>query len=269
MRNRYAPMVVAIATGLTMACSDAAVEAVTAPKLAATPATPVANRWPSVVQYAQAGIPGAIGMQIAANPRFEDNYNTYVVTVNVSFQLANDVSVKVDAWVQNTSGQVINRTVGGLAWSRMFLPVWQGDTTFTLRVPTHGTTCGLVGKATYEGRAAQVAIDVRLVQINLYTHQINATSAPDVSQPACPPPGPPPPGCDEPASRVISSTGGPATSEGDCDNAPLPPGGGGPNDPVEVCVAVWRQLWIYDPARGTVQMVTQWLLGVVCYTTTL
>jgi hypothetical protein len=79
MRDRWFRVVVTIATSATIACGDAAVDPVTAPELAAKPATPVAAQFPYIWDFATYEIPtNALGMQIAASPRFEDDYLTFV-----------------------------------------------------------------------------------------------------------------------------------------------------------------------------------------------
>lgn len=267
MMNRFAPMVLAIATGLTMACGDAAVESITAPKIAATPAQPVANQFPTVDEVEGAGIPAAASIQMSATTRFEDNWRTFVASLTVTVRWSNDASAQIDAWVQNRNGQVINQGSAGMKWRRWMLPVMQGDTTFTVRVSTNGITCGLVGKARYQGRAAQMAVELsKLIEIELASQTFLPTTSADTPQPDCPPD----PGCEEPpASRVISAGNVSLAAEPvPCDEAPPPPGGGVP-EPVEICVAVWRQHWLYDFATGRLTLLSQYFIGVICYTVTM
>jgi hypothetical protein len=151
-------------------------------------------------------------------------------------------------------------------WKRLALPVPAGDTTLTVRLSTNGITCGLIGKSSYSGSAAQVALNVSLLQITLYQQSVTNTNAPDVMQPPCPPP----PGCEEaPANRVLSGTTGILASEGeDCvDDASAPPGGGGDDD-FEVCYTVWRELWIWDYWSQTYTLSAEWIIGTYCYVVT-
>ena len=244
MRDRYRSMVATIATGAMLACGDAAVGDVTAPPLAATPAPPVTNTWPTVSEVTDAGIPNAIGIQITLSPRFENNNTEFVVDARVQFQWANDVSASVKAWVINTGGATLNSGSAGMQYSRWGLPVPSGDTTFTVKVSTNGFTCDLTGKSSGEGKASTVALDTRLVAITLWQQTVLPTSGPDVSQPKC---GDEiPSGCEGPATRVVAgATGILRTEVADCDDAPAPPGGSG-GDTVEVCYTIWREYWFYD-----------------------
>lgn len=260
MRDRHVVLVATIATGAIFACSDAAVEEVTAPHLAATPATPVANSWPWVEQYAAAGIPSAIGLQITTSPRFEYDYQWFVVDGRVQFQWANEVSASVKAWLINKAGVTVNSGSAGAAYRRLALPVPSGDTTFTVRISTNGVTCGLTGKNSYEGRARQNALNITLIEVVLFHSEILTTNGQDVSQPACPPPDE----CQGPATRVIGgATGILASVASDCEDAPAPPGGG--SDPIEVCYTVWREYWYYDYLTRRTYLVGRWPVGTVCY----
>lgn len=258
-------MVVTIATSATIACGDAAVDPVTAPELAAKPATPVAAQYPYLWDFATYEIPtNALGMQIAASPRFEDDYHTFVVSARVTFQWANQVSANIDAWLLNKNGQTVNKGSAGMTYTRLALPVPQGDTTFTVRISTNNITCGLVGKASYSGSAALVALDARLVQLTLTSHTIHPTTTFDVPQPDCPPPS----GCEqEPVTRVIgAATGVLASTTTTCDNPMLPPGSG--SEEWEVCFTVWRELWVWDYLSRSYTLSTEWIVGVICYLTT-
>jgi hypothetical protein len=266
MRNRFAPIIVAIASGLTMACGDAAVERVTAPKVTATPATPVANEYPSTEEFENAGIPAAAGIMLSATTHYEDDYRTFVATLNVRFTWSNNVSASLKAWVQNKTGQVINSGSAGMSYRRWLLPVARGDTTFTVRVSTNGIRCGLIGKAEYEGSAAQIAFDLsKMLQIELAGQQYGQTTTPDNAQPDCTPD----PGCEQSDERVIDGDGGfLASDEASCDDpAPSPPSGGD-GEEVEVCVAVWRELWMFIPPN-TFRLLDRWFLGTICYTVTM
>ena len=68
MRNGMSSVVATIVAGVTLACSDAAVEQITAPPLAATPAQPVLNQYPGTWEYEAAGIPVGKGMSIRTTP---------------------------------------------------------------------------------------------------------------------------------------------------------------------------------------------------------
>ena len=246
MRDRYRSMVATIATGAMLACGDAAVEDVTAPPLAATPAPPVTSTWPTVSEVTNAGIPNAIGIQITLSPRFEKNNTEFVVDARVQFQWSNDVSASVKAWVINNGGTTLNSGSAGMQYSRLALPVASGDTTFTVRISTNGFTCDLIGKSSSEGKASTIALDTRLVAINLWQQTALPTNGPDVSQPKCG--DGVPPGCEGPATRVVAgATGILKTEAADCDDAPAPPGGGGSGGgTMEICYTIWREFWIYD-----------------------
>jgi hypothetical protein len=260
MRDRWFRVVMTIATSATIACGDEAVEQVTAPKPAATPVTPVANQWPYIWEFN--ATPTAVGIQISSNARFENDNRDFVASAFVSFYWANDVSAKLDAWLLNKAGQTINSGSAGMTFYRIALPVQRGDSTMTVRISTNNTTCGLVGKHSFEGRAAQIAIDAQIVQITLFSHTIGKTSGADVLQPVCPPEP-----CEaEPVSRVISGHTGVLASESTDCGVPIPPEGGG-DEEFEVCFAVWRELWTWDYLTNTFQFITQWLLGVICFMT--
>jgi len=146
-----------------------------------------------------------------------------------------------------------------MTYYRFAIPVASGDSTLVVRISTNNTTCGLVGKHTFEGKASQIAIDAKIVQITLATQGIQTTNGPDVQQPACPEP----PGCEEePASRVISGSNGALASASDC-GAPAPPGGG--SEDFVVCFIVWRELWLWDFVNHIFQFITMWPVGLVCY----
>ena len=229
MHDRYRSLVATIATSALIACGDAAVGDVTAPPLAATPAAPVANEWPSVDEYAEYDIPSTIGLVIHVDPRFEDDYRTFAVVAKVSFEWVNEVSANITASLINKNGTTINQGSAGMKYTRLSLPVPQGDTTFTVRISTNNITCGLVGKSTVSGYAAQNAIDFRLVQVVLYSQTISPTNGPDVLQPACPDPG------------------------------------GGGDDDNEVCYTVWRELWSWDYITRSFTLLDEWVVGSFCY----
>jgi hypothetical protein len=233
MRDRYRSLVATIATSALIACGDAAVGDVTAPPLAATPATPVANEWPSVDDYTENDIPSTIGLTIHIDPRFEDDYRTFAVVATVHFEWVNEVSASVSASLINQDGKTINQSSAGMQYTRLALPVAQGDTTLAVRISTNNITCGLVGKSTVSGSAAQKAIDFRLVQVVLFSQTISPTNGPDVLQPAC-----------------VDVT--------------VPPGGGGGDD-YEVCYTVWRELWSWDYFSGSFTLENEWVIGSFCY----
>ena len=259
MRDRWFRMVVTIASSATIACSDEAVDAVTAPKPAAMPAVPATNQWPYTWEFT--GIPTAASLQISSEAHFSSDWLTFIASARISFTWSNDVSAKIDAWLLNKQGQTVNRSSAGMTYYRFAVPVSQGDSTLTVRVSTNSIICGLVGKHSYEGRASQIAIDVKFVQITLFTQGIQTTNGADVEQPACPPPSE----CEEPASRVISGTTGALASTSDCEDAPAPPGGG--QEPFEICFTVWRELWIWDYFYHIYYLVAIWPVGVICYVT--
>ncbi|HEX6313881.1 MAG TPA: hypothetical protein VFZ73_03445, partial [Gemmatimonadaceae bacterium] len=186
MHHRYSSVVATIATGLLMACGDARLDDVTAPRPAATPALPVANQYPTEAAIAEAGVPTTIGLRIETNAWFESDYNWFVVDARVRFDWANYVSATLKASLINQSGTRINDGQASMTWYRMFIPVAFGDTTFRVRVSTAGHTCGLIGRHEYAGTSAQRAIDSRLVTISLYEQNVGPTTGPDVLQPACP-----------------------------------------------------------------------------------
>jgi hypothetical protein len=262
MRDRWFRMVVTIATSATIACGDEAVDSVTAPKPAAMPAAPATNQWPYVWEFATE--PSFVSIQISSDAYFEADNLTFVATARVSFTWSNDVSAKLDAWLLNTNGQTINRSSAGMSYSRFALPVAAGDTTLVVQLSTNNIKCGLVGKHSFEGRASQIAIDAKLIQITLFTQGIQTTNGADVQQPACPPPS----GCEQqPVSRLASGTTGILASTTDCDYSPIPPGGG--SEEFQVCFAVWRELWIWDYISRTLHLAAEWLVGVICYITTM
>lgn len=245
---------------MTTACSDAAVESLTAPKPAATPATPVANDWPTEEEYENAGIPSAVGLTMHGSGYFEADNKTFVASLAIQITWSNDVSANIEAWVQDANGHVTNSASKGMAWKRFALPVARGDTTFSVRVSTNGKTCGLVGKARYSGSATQQLLTV---QVHSTTQQ--PTNISDVHQPACPPGQEPDPGCEPQEYRVIGAGEALASNGESCDEpAPAPPSGG-PNEQVEVCVAVWRELWFFYPPN-TFRLIDRWFIGVICYT---
>lgn len=263
MRDRWFRMVVTIATSATIACGDAAVDPVTAPESAAKPATPVMNQWPTIWEYS--GIPVAASIQIGSDARFEADNLSFVVTAQVSFTWSNDVSARIEASLLNKQGQVVNRSTAGMSFQRFALPVAAGDSTLVVRISTNGIKCGLVGKHSYEGRASQVAIDARLVAFTLFTQTIHPTNGGDVMQPACPPT----PGCEqEPVNRVVSGTTGILASTTGCNDAPAPPFGGG-SEEFEVCFRIWRELWIWDYYTRAFSLAATWIVGILCYITTM
>lgn len=262
MRDRWFRMVVTIATSATIACGDEAVDPVTAPNPAAMPATPAANQWP--YQWTYNGIPSAVSIQISSRAYFEADNLSFVATAQVSFTWSNDVSAKLEAWLLNKEGQTVNSSSAGMTYNRFALPVAAGDSTLVVRVSTNNTTCGLVGKHSYEGRASQIAIDAKLVQITLFSHGIQTTNGGDVVQPACPPP----PGCEqEPVNRVVSGSTGILASSIGCDGAPAPPFGG--SEAFEVCFRIWRELWIWDYYTRAFSLAATWMVAILCYITTM
>lgn len=266
MRDRYRSLVATIATSALIACGDAAVDDVTAPHLTAMPAAPVTDEWPTEDDYAANDIPGTIGLKISVDARFEDDYKTFVVVANVHFEWANEVLATITASLVGPDGNVVNSGSAGMGYARLALPVPQGDTTFTVRISTNNVTCGLIGKSTYSGSASQKALDVKLVQITLWSQTIPPTNGPDVLQPACPPYTPPPPDeCESAATRLIAGATRPFAAEaGECpdDTAPTDSGGDGE---FEVCYTVWRELWVWDYYSDSYTLVNEWSLGTFCY----
>lgn len=273
MPDRYLRMAVTFATSALLACGDAAVDDVTAPTLAAKPATPVAAQYPYTWELE--GTSNAIGIQMAPSTRFENNNTVFVVDVRVTFQWANDVSAQVKASLVNENGTTVNSAEAAMHYTRLAVPVVSGDTTFTLRVTT-SITCGLIGKATYSGSAKTIALDVRLVQLTLWSQSVGPTTAPDVSQPACPPPPPPPPDeCETDAVYRLNSSVAPVVSyeEGCDEDPPTAPSGGeeAPTAPSEgetitICYTVWREYWVYDYSTDSLTLMGEWLLGTYCVT---
>ena len=265
MRDRCFRMVVTIATSATIACGDAADDPVTAPNLAAKPATPVAEQFPLESEVIASGIPtNAASLQIDANSGFENNNHDFSVTAHVSFWWSNEVTAMVDAWLLNKSGQTVNSGKKGLTYTRLGLPVAQGDTTLTVRISTNNTTCGLIGKGSYNGSAVFMALDTKLLQFKLSGQTIHTTTIEDVLQPACSPPA----GCElTPVNRLTSSN--PTLlvpSLSDCLPPDYPPVDG--NEEFEVCFAVWRELWIYDVISQFSTLMATWFIGTICYFTT-
>ena len=262
MRERSLSLVATIATSVTIACSDAAVENPTAPTIAATPASPVANYFPTAGEILATGwTPSALGIQITISPFFEAGYSAFVVRGTVRFQAANEVSASIYGWLINRNGAKVNEGSAGFSMTRFGIPVAQGDTTLTVRISTNNITCGLTGKSSYRGVASTKAVGV----IVLFSMSLDMTYGPDMLQPECPPPPPPPDECDGPATRVIGAvTGILASTAGDCEDAPAPPGGG--SDPIEVCYTVWREYWFYDYLTGRTYFLGRWPIGTVCYT---
>jgi hypothetical protein len=261
MRDRYLIVVATIAASVLTACSDAAVDQVTAPPSAATPVQPVAAQWPTEEEYEANEIPGTIGLQIQVNPYFSADTLSFVVEARVRFQWANDVSVTVWASVIDKNGTVINSSEAGMAYQRLALPVASGDTTFVVRVSTNGIKCGLTGKSAYAGHSSAKAIDSRIVVINLWQQDILKTNGPDVQQAPCPA------GSDAcPVSRVIGgmSAALPSTDGCDDDPAPAPPTGG--SEPVEVCYVVWREYWIVDLTTWERTFLFAIPIGYFCFT---
>lgn len=262
MRDRWFRMVVTIATSATIACGDEAVDSVTAPKPAAMPAAPATNQWPYIWEYN--GTPTVASIQISSEANFATDNLSFEATARVTFTWSNDVSAKLDAWLLNKEGQTVNRSSAGMTYNRFALPVAAGDSTLVVRLSTNNVTCGLVGKHSYEGRASQIAIDAKLVQIMLFSQGIQTTNGADVVQPACPPP----PGCEqEPVNRVVSGTTGILASTTGCNGAPVPPFSG--SEEFEVCFRVWRELWIWDYYTRAFSLAATWLVAVICYITTM
>lgn len=267
MRTRYFNVVATIATSALFACSDAAVDEVTAPRIAATPAVPVTAEWPYVWEYADNEIPSAIGLSIRTDARFEDEYRTFVVDAHIHFEWSNEVSASLNAQLVDQYGTIVNSGSAGMSYKRAVLPVPSGDTTFTVRISTNNRTCGLLGRHSYKGSAGQRAINVNFLQVTLWEQILYETTGADVLQPACPPP---PDDCATPASRVLGGVTGILASEQEgCEDAPAPPppsGGGG--EEIELCYVIWRELWIWDYLLNTLQIVAEWPVGLICYYTT-
>ena len=265
MRDRCFRMVVTIATSATIACGDAADDPVTAPILAAKPATPVAQQYPFEWEVAANGIPtNATSIEITANSGFQNNNQDFFVTAHVAFRWANEVSAMVDAWLLNKNGQSVNSGKKGLSYSRLGLPVPQGDTTLTVTVSTNYVTCGLIGKGSYSGSAEFFALNSSLLQMKLSGQTIHTTTTADVLQPACPPTD----GCEQaPLTRVTSSTPSLlAPSVSDCLPSGFPPVDG--NEEFEVCFTMWREMWIYDLFSQISTLLAAWIIGTICYVTT-
>ena len=262
MRERWFRMVVTIAASATIACGDEAVDAVTAPKPSAMPGTPATNQWPYMWEFNNT--PMAASIRISSDAWFEAGNLSFIATAHVSFTWSNDVNAKLEASLVNTQGQTINSSSAGMAYSRFALPVAAGDSTLVVRVSTNNTTCGLVGKHSYQGRASQIAIDAKLVQITLFTQGIQTTNGPDVTQSACPPP----PGCEQPpVTRVVGGTAGVLASTTNCEHAPTPPSGG--SEQFEVCFRLWRELWVWDYLSRSYNIAATWIVAVICYITTM
>ena len=267
MHRRYFSVVATIATSVTLACGDARLDDVTAPPPAAMPVTPVANEWPTEEEIAAAAIPSTIGMTVALSPWFATDNLYFIVDAKVSFNWANYVSATIKASLINASGQQVNSGQAAMSWYRMVVPVPSGDTTFTVRIATNNTTCGLTGKSSGSGRAAQRALAAGLFTVDIYEHTVGETSGPDVLQPKCPPPD----DCDATtSSRVASGTSGVLRSESDdCDeDAPAPPIGGGEpeeQEPTLVCFTLWREFWYYNFLTRQSSLVGVAYLGTFCY----
>jgi hypothetical protein len=261
MRERCTGLVATIAASVTIACGDAAVENPTAPPSAATPASPVANQFPTASEILASGAnASAIGIQITVTPYFENEYRTYGVTAGIHFQSANEVSASINGWLINERGTRVNEGSAGFTFTRFGIPVAQGDTTIDVRISTNNITCGLTGKSTYKGTATTRAIGM----IALFSQSIDLTSGDDFPQPACPP-APPPDECDTPVARVIGGfTGVKAAAPTSCDDAPAPPPGGGA-EMIEVCYTVWLEYWIYDFMTNTFRLISSWPIGTTCH----
>ena len=262
MHYRYLSVVATIAAGAMIACSDAAVDDVTAPRPTVTPASPVADQWPTEDELAAAGMPTGIGFQISSRAWFEDNNRTFVAEATVHFEWVNEMSARLYAALLN-EGTTVNSGNAAVAYKRAAIPVASGDTTLTVRLSTNNVTCGLLGKHNTSGRAALNALDARLITLVLYQKEVTETNGPDVPQSACPPE---PTDCDEPVARVIAGgTGILASTSTDCDEAPSPPGGG--DDPIEVCYIVWREIWLVDWVSNTRWLIAVYPIGVYCFVT--
>ena len=257
MRDRYLIVVATIAASVLTACSDAAVDQVTAPPTAAAPVHPVANEWPTVDEANEAS--SAIGIQITLNRYFSADTLTFVVEAQVKFQWANDVSATVYASLIDKNGATINSSEASMAYQRFAVPVTSGDTTFVVRLSTNGIKCGLVGKSAYSGHAATKAIDAKLIVITLWQQTIGKTNAEDLVLPACPAPEDE---C-EASSRVIGGMTAALPNTEGCDDAPAPPGGDSPAE--EICYALWREFWVYDYARRQYVFLFEILIGIYGY----
>jgi hypothetical protein len=265
MHGRYFSVVATIATSVTLACGDARLDDVTAPRPAAMPVNPVANEWPTEEQLALAEIPSTIGISVELTPWFATDNQYFIVDARVRFTWANYVSATIKGWLINASGQQVNSGQASLTWYRMVVPVPGGDTTFTVRIATNNTTCGLTGKSSGTGRAAQRALSAGLIVVDLYDQTAGETSGPDVPQPKCPPDD-----CGVSASnRVIRGTSGALRSEGDdCDDdAPTAPIGGGEpeQEPTLVCYNVWREYWTWNFHTRQYAIIDVEYLGTFCY----
>lgn len=257
MHRRCFSVVATIATSVTLACGDARLDDVTAPRRTAMPAPPVANQWPSEEDLLEAEIPGAIGIQAKLTPWFSADNLYFIVDARITFQWANLVSATVRASLINATGTQINSGQASLSWYRIALPVPSGDTTFTVRIATNNTTCGLTGKSSANGLAAQRALSSDLVTIDLYKHEFESFGQ-DVLQPKCTPEP-----CEVSFNRTPRSTTGVLRSESDCeDDAPAAPSGG---EPVEVCYEVWREFWYYDFWKRRLIFLGEVYLGTFCY----
>ncbi len=266
MRIRFPSVVATIVAGVTLACNDAAVDQITAPPLAATPAQPVLNQYPGVWEYEAAGIPTTIGMQITTMPGFEDDWGTFTVLAKVTFQWANYVSASVNTQLVDKTGRVVNTGSKGVLFSRFFLPVSRGDTTLDVSISTFGQKCGLMGRHTYSGHTAQMAVNLNFVQIPLWQQQILLTSGQDMLQQGCEEESTPV--CEEEATRLVSAPGvALALSDTEDCEAPAPPpsSGGGTSEMVEVCATVWREYWVYDYATKRSRLIASIPIGVECY----
>ena len=260
MRGRFV-LVATFAAGTTIACSDAAVGDLTAPKIAATPATPAANQWPYEYELTSKGIPSTVGLNMYSFPYWENDYGIFSVDVRVNFTWSNEVSASASLNLRDSTNRIVNEGKTAISYTRFALPVSYGDTTFTVRLSTNNRKCGLIGRHTLKGRAAQVVMNWSWITISLYGQEYETAGA-DVMQPACPPSDE----CAAPASRVIGGVTGIQRSEStDCES-PSPPPGGGISEDYLVCYNVWRELYVWDYLAGTWQRRSQWLLSTICYT---
>src|SRR5262245_53742720 len=108
MHHRYLSVVATIAAGALIACSDAAVDNVTAPRPTVTPASPVAEQWPTEEELAAAGMPGGIGFWITSRAWFEDNNRVFVAEATAHYEWVNEASAKLDASLINPDGATVN-----------------------------------------------------------------------------------------------------------------------------------------------------------------